>query len=319
MSPIRILAAAAAMVSAPAVAVLALAGFGGWRNGWLDVINIFAPVILAVALLAAGLGYWSLDGAPRAVTLGIAMIGVIYGLTLTGPEVLLSWRPRTQGVQPFRVLSANLWRDNPTLALAVDSLIARNADTIFLQEAGGLPQADLTRLRSLYPYVSESPGFGVQIFSKAPIEASGRGSTSGPLLNLVWIQTVAGDGRPVTLVNTHFDWPFPPAPQKAQRAFLAERIRQLPTDNMILGGDFNTTPWSFAMKNQDGLLAPLKRQTRAWASWPARVDALRRSWPAPFLPIDHVYTGPGWRLGRMTRLRIPGSDHFAIEAVLTRR
>src|ERR1700722_9150202 len=109
MSPIRILAAGAAMVSAPAVAALALAGFGGWRNGWLDVINIFAPVILVAAVLAAALGYWSLEGATQAMTLGMAMVGVVYGLTLIGPEVLLSWGPRTQGVQPFRVLSANVW------------------------------------------------------------------------------------------------------------------------------------------------------------------------------------------------------------------
>jgi endonuclease/exonuclease/phosphatase (EEP) superfamily protein YafD len=313
MSPIRILAAVAAMVSAPAVAVLALAGFGGSRNGWLDVINIFAPVILVVALVAAGLGYLCLEGATQAVTLGMAMIGVIYGLTLIGPEVLLSLGARAQGVQPFRVLSANVWRDNPTPALAVDSLMARNADAVFLQEADGALQTELARLKSLYPYAGERSDSGLQIFSKAPIGSSGCRSMS------TWIQTVAGDGRPVTLVTTHFAWPFPPAPQKAQRAILAEQIRQLPTDDMILGGDFNTTPWSFAMKSQDGLFVPLKRQTRALASWPARLDALRQPWSAPFLPIDHVYAGPGWRLARMARLRIPGSDHFAIEAVFTRR
>ena len=65
--------------------------------------------------------------------------------------------------------------------------------------------------------------------------------------------------------------------------------------------------------------APLKRQTRARVSWPARFDALRQPWSASFLPIDHVYTGPGWRLTRLTRLRIAGSDHFATEAAFTRR
>ena len=319
MSPVRILAAATAMECSAAIALLALAGLGGWRNGWLDVINSFAPFILALALLAAGLGYWSLEGMTRAVTLGLAMVGVLYGLALVGPEVLMSWAPRTGDGQPFRVLSTNVWHDNPTPDLAVTSILARNADAVLLQESDGALQANLGRLKSVYPYTSNCPGAGVQIFSKSPILSGGCGSPSGPLLDLAWIQTTAADGRPVTLVTTHFTWPFPPAPQKAQRTLFAQQIHELRTDDMILGGDFNTTPWSFAMKSQDRLLSPLKRQTRAWVSWPARLDALQRPWSAPFLPIDHLYTGPGWRLTRLTRLRIAGSDHFATEAAFTRR
>ena len=319
MSPIRILAAATAMESSAAIALLALAGLGGWRNGWLDVINSFAPMILAMALLAAGLGYWTLEGVTRAVTLGLAMVGVIYGLALIGPEILMASVPRSEGGQPFRVLSANVWHDNPTPDLAVASIMARNPDAVLLQESDGSLQPALKALKSVYPYTSDCPGAGVQIFSKSPILAGGCGPTPGPRLDLVWIQTAAADGRPVTLVTTHFVWPFPPALQKAQSARLAQQIHQLPTDDMILGGDFNTTPWSFAMRSQDGLLSPLKRQTRAWVSWPARLDALRQPWSAPFLPIDHLYTGPGWRLTRLTRLRIAGSDHFATEAAFTRR
>jgi endonuclease/exonuclease/phosphatase (EEP) superfamily protein YafD len=319
MSPIRILAAATAMEGSAAIALLALAGLGGWRNGWLDVINCFAPMILALALLVAGLGYWSLEGATRVVTLGLAMVGVLYGLALVGPEVVMSWVPRSQAGQPFRVLSANVWHDNPTPDLAVTAIMARNADAVLLQESDGALQADLGRLKSVYRYTSNCPGAGVQIFTKSPIVTGGCGPPSGPRLDLVWIRTTAADGRPVTLVTTHFAWPFPPALQRAHRAILARQIQQLPTDDMILGGDFNTTPWSFAMKSQDGLLSPLKRQTRAWVSWPARLDALRQPWSAPFLPIDHLYTGPGWRLMRLTRLRIAGSDHFATEAAFTRR
>jgi endonuclease/exonuclease/phosphatase (EEP) superfamily protein YafD len=135
---------------------------------------------------------------------------------------------------------------------------------------------------------------------------------------MVWIQTHAPDGAPVTLATTHFAWPFPPGLQSAQRRVLAERLHQQPTDMMILGGDFNTTPWSFGMRNQDQLLAPLKRQAAPGASWPARLDTLQRPWGFPILPIDHLYSGPGWRAVGATRLRIPGSDHLAIEATFVR-
>ena len=147
MTPVRIPAAATAMESSTAIALLALGGLGGWRNGWLDVINSFAPMILAMALLAAGLGYRSLEGMTRAVTLGLAMVGVLFGLVLVGPEVLMSWIPRTEGGQPFRVLSANVWGDNPTPDLAVTSILARNADAVLLQESNGALQVHLGRLK----------------------------------------------------------------------------------------------------------------------------------------------------------------------------
>ena len=104
-------------------------------------------MILAMALLAAGLGYRSLEGMTRAVTLGLAMVGVLFGLVLVGPEVLMSWIPRTEGGQPFRVLSANVWGDNPTPDLAVTSILARNADAVLLQESNGALQVHLGRLK----------------------------------------------------------------------------------------------------------------------------------------------------------------------------
>jgi len=317
MNPIRILAAATAMEIAAAAALLAIAGVGGSRNGWLDVINNFAPMIMAAGLIGLGLAYGTLEGATRVATVGLGLIAVAYGLVLTGPELARLRVPRF-GVGPrFSVLSANVWHDNPTPDLAVSSIIALNADAVFLQESDGTIQASLARLKSHYPFMSDCPGAGVQIFAKTPILAQGCGSTAAPR-DLVWIRTAGPNGQPVTLVTTHFSWPFPPEPQRADRTNLARQIHQLPLDDMILAGDFNTTPWSFAMKTQDNLFAPLKRQTIAWFSWPARLDALAQPWPLPILPIDHVYSGPSWRLALMSRVRIPGSDHFATEAAFTR-
>jgi endonuclease/exonuclease/phosphatase (EEP) superfamily protein YafD len=184
----------------------------------------------------------------------------------------------------------------------------------------GTISGDLTLLKSQYPYASDCSASGVQILLKSPIVAQGcdRDPQAKVQLDMVWVRTLAPDGRPIVLVTTHFDWPFPPGPQQAQRIHLAAQIHALPMDDMILAGDFNTTPWSFAMKRQDRWLAPLTRRTIAWFSWPARLDAFHQPWSLPILPIDHIYSGINWKSARLSRLRIPGSDHFATEALLTR-
>jgi endonuclease/exonuclease/phosphatase (EEP) superfamily protein YafD len=320
MNPVRILAAATAMEVCAAAAVIAVAGLFGWRSGWLDVINSFAPFVLVAALLGAGLAALSLDpGLARAMSLALALVAVLCTLALIAPE-LARWRPAGgAGGASFRILSANVWRDNPSPDLAVSAIIARNADVVLLQESSGSLQGELRRLRPLYPYSSDCRGSGVQIFVKSPILAQGCGldSKTDADRDLAWIETKASGGRRIVLVTVHFSQPFPPAKQQTEREALARRLHGLPSGDMILAGDFNTTPWSFAMRRQDASLEPLRRRTIGWFSWPARLNLLRRSWPIPLLPIDHIYVGPNWEAVRLTRLRIPGSDHFGAEATLT--
>jgi endonuclease/exonuclease/phosphatase (EEP) superfamily protein YafD len=301
MNPIRVLAAATAMEMCAVLAALGLAGLGGARSGWLDVINNFAPIILIAAVVGAGLAWVTLEGSTRIVTMALALVAMAYGAALVAPEI------------------AGLWHENPSPDRAVASLIASGADAVLLQESDGSLQAWLPRLREHYPFASNCAGSGVQIFTRSPIVAQGCAPEASPSRDLAWVQIHASDSRPITLVTTHLGWPFPPAVQPAQRAVVAGQIHRLATDAMILAGDFNTTPWSFAMRSQDRLFAPLSRRTHAWFSWPARLDALRQPWPLPILPIDHVYAGRDWQTTRLTRLRIPGSDHFATLAVFSRR
>ena len=103
-----------------------------------------------------------------------------------------------------------------------------------------------------------------------------------------------------------------------ERGALALAVADLDARHLILAGDFNTTPWSQGMRRQDAMLAPLRRRTIAWFTWPARLLRLTLNWPLPLLPIDHVYGGPGWGQVRLRRVRLPGSDHFATEAAFWR-
>jgi endonuclease/exonuclease/phosphatase (EEP) superfamily protein YafD len=87
---------------------------------------------------------------------------------------------------------------------------------------------------------------------------------------------------------------------------------------LIVGGDFNLTPWSFGLRRQDARFG-LVRLTRAMATWPAgKISHWRLNLPFPLLAIDHLYAGKSWRVVSVTRGPVLGSDHYPIVAVLTR-
>jgi len=124
------------------------------------------------------------------------------------------------------------------------------------------------------------------------------------------------DGAPLRLIAAHVARPNPP--QRQQQEFTA--LRQLigaDTSNVILAGDFNSTPWSFGLRRFDHG-AGLQRYTRALPTWPAQAWT-RFYLPAiaPFLPIDHAYSGANWRLVSLQRGRKTSSDHYPIEATFT--
>lgn len=320
MNPVRVLATATAMELSAAVALLAVGGLFGFRSGWLDVINNLAPVLIAIALVGAALAILTLDRGPvRLVTLALSGLGAVYGLAIMAPDVIQSFQSHHAKGTALKVLSTNVWSGNPTPDAAISTILARDADVVLMQETNGNVSASLARLKVRYPYSSDCNGQGVQIFAKTPLidRGCGRDSDAPGLLDQAWVETTAPDGRPVTLLTTHLNWPFPPRSQPFQRQLLLETIQHLPGD-VILAGDFNTTPWSFAMRRQDAMLAPLTRRTHGLFSWPARINAIRRPW-TPMAPIDHLYCGPNWTANRVSSFRMPGSDHFAIETVLVRR
>jgi len=67
------------------------------------------------------------------------------------------------------------------------------------------------------------------------------------------------------------------------------------------------------------LFAPLRRWTHGIATYPASIEWPRiGAWHLPLVGVDHLYASPKLRVERIRRATIPGSDHFAIVADLTR-
>jgi endonuclease/exonuclease/phosphatase (EEP) superfamily protein YafD len=125
-----------------------------------------------------------------------------------------------------------------------------------------------------------------------------------------------GPNGPYTVVGVHHSWPYPIGDQPAQVAATAKVIQRFDGRNTILAGDFNSTPWSNALREQDRRLG-LVRITRALPTFPARVLARKSlEFPLPFLALDHLYVGSNWRTVSVRLGPRLGSDHYPVVAVL---
>jgi len=285
----------------------ALAAQGGRWSPQLDLLSHFAPFWL-VGGLAAGL-YGLTLGEPGSrrglVALGVA--GVVLATLLIAPEYLRPATPKAAADAPdqIKLIQFNAWRGSRDIGPALDWLAAQDADIIVLEEGERLREPLAHRTGYHLTQGSES----LAILSKARPIAEGVRLPPGR-----WAQpplaraTFAGPQGAFTVIGTHYVWPVYGGFQLAQGRIVGELLGQFPTERVILTGDFNSTPWSFARRGEDRRFG-LERRTRGLFTWPATA-------PIPLLPIDQVYAGSGWRMVSIARGPRLGSDHYPVVVIL---
>jgi endonuclease/exonuclease/phosphatase (EEP) superfamily protein YafD len=303
---------AAAAVIALACAVLAVAGQWGRWSPRLDNLNHAAPFWLLGAFAAAGL--WAAAGRSERVTPVLALVAVVASAWLIAPEIAgaIHFGPGRPSREVLKVIQFNVWADNIDPAGTARWIASQDADVVVLEEATP-PIAEALQARYPYATVCNRHDYcSTMILSRRrPIAEAAHGS-----LSQGWA-TYPGAGGPFTVVGAHVSWPWPPGAQAAQSRVLALMLAHLPKARMIVAGDFNSTPWTFALRRQDRAFG-LERRTRALFSWPAvNTFDWRKPSPLPLLPIDHVYAGPGWRTVSVRRGPKLGSDHYPVVVTLT--
>lgn len=293
-------------------------GFAGQWLPPLDIINSAAPLAALVSLTIMGVAVIKGDHA-------IAAIGLIATIAAAAPILREATRPITTdssnaNVDQVVVVTHNVRFNNQSPAQTAVVLQSSDADVIFLQETDRYDWGGLFD-RARYPYRTACrTGCSLLIISRWPIVASryrirnGAGEQIGP--RLIWATVAPPNGLRFDVATLHLDWPS--ANQTRQRRALAHSIGHLATRRLILAGDFNLTPWSWAMRDSDKDLAPLTRATRATWSYPARIGATY-AFPLPMLPIDQVFVGPSWMVGGVDRLPRTGSDHYPVRVRLVAR
>ncbi|MHA1180206.1 MAG: endonuclease/exonuclease/phosphatase family protein [Alphaproteobacteria bacterium] len=285
------------------------------------VLSNFWPH-LGLALLLSSLVPLGRGGAMHRV-LGVAVgsFFVVYALAVFDfhPSRLLSSIGQKEkagqpgastATAPLKVISFNLMNHNRRRADdLIDFLIAENADFVFIQEAGAIERKP-DRLLAHYPYYSGcEPGVecSMMVLSRHPMVDVQRPDVPPGYHRLAIIKTRVG-GKIVTLVGLHLTKPLFEGRQRVEIDATSALIAGL-EGPVIVAGDFNTAPWSQAMRR---FLAGsgLSYGYGYHPTWPTWL-------PTGGLPIDHIMTGGGLTV---RAIEVPsdsiGSNHRPVIALI---
>jgi endonuclease/exonuclease/phosphatase (EEP) superfamily protein YafD len=341
----------AGLVLLAALGCLTLAGIGmaGFVSPRADAVNHLAPLTLAGSLtvvLAAALGRRLLAGGPQTAwtrrMLGMALaaslaaslwqayrvVPELAGAAFAAPQIKAAQASLQASPQAsLRIITFNIqgWEPWDPLPLA-GWITGERPDLIALQEAQGNGE-ELRRILRAAGWRHEAhcpwrPGCNTVLLSRRPFVAT---SNFGQRIGApaAWGSVRLGSGAVVPVVSAHLFWPLnrplrrwppPPPAQVRQMEGLAQLARRLGPDDMILVGDFNSTPWAFALSRLEAR-SGLTRSSRALWSWPAGPSS-GLNLPAPVLPIDHVLAGTHWQVARLERGPALGPDHYPLSMTL---
>jgi endonuclease/exonuclease/phosphatase (EEP) superfamily protein YafD len=301
------------LVAAGCAAAAAGAQEGRHSLRW-DVLTHFMPIWGLGALACGLLALLLLRGITRWLVLGASLAGVIFSAILIAPEYDRDTGPHAAAGSPgaLKVIQFNVWSHNPEPERTIDWIAAQKPDIAILEET----TPSFRRLiEARTGWYSPCRDCEVMIYSRLPPAPQARlnfGHPPGPLSRASFQDDHGG----FTVIGVHNAWPTDGNDQQRQEARLAAVIAASSRQRLIVTGDFNSTPWSFSRRNWDKAFG-IPRRDVALFSWPT--DIVRRKKIralAPFLPIDHVYAGPGWATVSVTRGPSLGSDHYPVVAIL---
>ena len=299
-------------VAATGVLLFVVLGYGGAWYFPLDLLAHFRLHLLLLALLIAVPALYQRNWS--------AMLRLTMAVMFAGAGLSPLWEqtPTAVAGPSFTVMNANLNglsdQADPTRA----ALLAADADVLVTHETNKAVQTGLTSLAAHYPYRLSLTTSGVHlrtvIWSKFPMR-------DGQLLLEDLVEPTGAiatleiaEGLEVLIVGLHLAHnTF--GNQEVQIQALGKLLDGRPSPRVLVG-DFNATPWSWAMQQ-----VVETSQTR-------RLPGYRVTWfgtyPPPFQkfptvlgqPIDHILASPELAFGGVETLDIPGSDHLAVKATI---
>lgn len=294
----------------------------------------------SVAVVLTGLAPWIIAGSG-------AMAGVLYGQGRRGAGLRLlglsaaahvarqqlppSRDPRRvqvvgtltgDGVQPVRLVSANLWMEAPEIDPLADEVLHQKADIVVLQEVTPPHLRRLERRglgdtlfeRAVWPNNAHS---GLGVWSRFPLSDIQWFYLAGELQVKAWV--ALPNGMQLRVYGVHAPSPVPNKIDRWYAWFASmkrEATRELAAHSspVVIAGDFNATldHHPFRRLVRTGLSdAALLARRDLEMTWPNRSRLL-----PPLFRIDHVLLSSDIGIGRYRVGQGRGSDHRPVIADL---
>ena len=223
----------------------------------------------------------------------------------------------------IKFMVANIDYENAETADKVlHELKNADADVLLLVETNEKWMSLLQPLRSSYSHHFEhvqGEGLGLSLWSKFPILSKEKRRLVSERRVSLWTEIEYLPGHRFHFIGVH---PTPPGlldstgdtrrdsrVRDAELVMIAKEIAEKKNQSWVVAGDFNDVAWSHTtrlFKRISGLSDP--RIGRSFmGTYIAQIPPCR-------CPIDHVFLSDGFSVHSLSRMRISGSDHFAVIA-----
>ncbi|MBS9405549.1 endonuclease/exonuclease/phosphatase family protein [Halomonas sp. TRM85114] len=234
-----------------------------------------------------------------------------------------------EGRSTLKVMSANVDYTNDRYAELLATVRREDPDVLLLIEVNRAWAEGVASLDQHYAHrVGEvrGEGLGILLWSRIPLlEQEVKHLISDRRPSIFVTLDVPGVG-PVRYIGTH---PVPPGlrdrishndetserrdsrVRDAELMLVARHVENDSDNRWIVTGDFNDVAWSDTTRLFADLtdLKDPRRGRRLLSTYHAERPLWR-------YPIDHLFVSDGFHLIDLDRVRVPGSDHFAVTATL---
>ncbi len=291
----------------------------------LELVTHFQVYYFWLSAILASIAaiYWWQNKIRDRILLGL----VLFTMALNSIDIL-PWYISTDRIASrtpsvLSIMSFNINVENTQVEEIANSIRSVNPDIVVVIEVTPAIMSDLNnRLNQSLPYYFRSPGGGLGIFSKLPLQSPrGEKFVGSDATNL--IATIEHHQRSIKIIGTH-----PLVPVKPDRFLHRNQHLQAignylksPKDTTILVGDFNLTPWSPYYRQlirQTGLhntrlgfgILPTWMRSATHVKYPG--------WLIPLIniPIDHIFVSKDLKVVRTYVGDSGNSDHAPIVSEL---
>lgn len=281
------------------LSVAILLGFFSYVHPFFDSLSHFRIHFLIILAFLLIVLFFLISGKMRYVIVFILLSIFIYLYILISR---FEFMPTMIVKERINMMQFNLNFRNKNLDKVQSYLLKESVDVATFQEVTYAHKAKLEELKDKYPYqvyCEFATVGGEMILSKYPFTNNG-GCVKGQ--GLVWREIDTGNKK-FSLVSLHLHWPYPYG-QYNQITTLSKELEKI-KGPIILGGDFNAAPWSYAVER---LAKASNSRIISGVRWSIKVDTpIAPVW----LPIDHVLSY-GFINEQIITGKDLGSDHLPI-------
>ncbi|MEM9357270.1 MAG: endonuclease/exonuclease/phosphatase family protein, partial [Pseudomonadota bacterium] len=259
--------------------------------------NYFRPWFLLASMPAL---FLFLNSKQSSFTRAIGLAIVAINATLLFYPVLTNPIARTPAKEkPVKLISLNVWQANQEIERIAAFLETENADIVLLQEMHrDHLMAISDRLRKQYPFIHICQCRNLVLLSRYPWQVAGGNQSTRLKPAMIWARFARPGRGTFRVVGVHTVAPHYPTIHTQQMRWLAEELSS--SERLIIGGDFNATPWSTQLMRMASNNNLQRAMTFAW-SWPSIIY--------PLILIDNFFVS-NLLLIRSSRIGPDvGSDH----------